>query len=275
MNEISYFSSFYSEPETRLLLPTLLSIQHDVAIQQHVDLCRYWLKRDKTKYDEHKKRLASFTTSGVFHLKRTLQNLEKYTRNVIIDYDHIPNNLIPHYKERISKIDCVFTCFISPSGLGLKVIIKTTNNQHLQHTVAVQQCWDKLKSSGIDLSPDISGKDVARLCFMSYDENIYINTNACDLAIIEDQSSKGFKPKRVFPKNHKPALESVENYTNRVLQCVVGNRNNYVFRFALNAKQQFVAIDETIQFLLKHEADDFTQLEITKTIISAYNTYER
>ena len=265
--EISYFRTFHHAPETVPLLSILKGIKHSKTIMKQVVECRYWVSRNKTRYDELKKKLAGFTVTGTFESKRTSNHISEYTGYVVVDYDHIATPLLSYYKDKIIKNNWVLSCFVSPSAKGLKVIIPTSNKfvKNHQHTVA--HCFDKLKESGIDIEPDSSGTDVARLCFISHDSDAYININ-CETLFIPPPIR--IKRAPTIQRFNTPDLNAIKIFTDRIIQCVVSNRNNYVFRFALNAKKQGIDIDTTTCFLLKHEDQDFNQTEIITTIQSAY-----
>lgn len=265
--EISYFRTFHHAPETVPLLSILKGIKQSKTIMQQVVECRYWVSRNKPRYDELKKKLAGFTVTGTFESKRTSNHIAEYTGYVVVDYDHIATPLLSYYKDKIIRNRWVLSCFVSPSAKGLKVIIPTSNKVVENHQHAVAHCFDKLKESGIDIKPDKSGTDIARLCFISHDNETYINPTCDTLYVPPPIRIKRAPTVHTF---NTPDLCTIETFTNRVTQCIVGNRNNYVFRFALNARQQGIDIDTTTRFLLKHEEQDFHQTEIIKTIQSAY-----
>jgi len=74
-------------------------------------------------------------------------------------------------KELIKCLPYVMACFISPSGNGLKVIVRS---------FASWECISEAFSFW-GLNVDESGKDISRLCFASYDPDIYINYDADEL----------------------------------------------------------------------------------------------
>lgn len=64
--------------------------------------------------------------------------------------------------------------FTSPSGNGLKVVVaSTTACEHKQVFRMYQRCFDK--QLGVEV--DNSGSDIARACFIAYDEEVYFNPN--------------------------------------------------------------------------------------------------
>jgi len=63
----------------------------------------------------------------------------------------------------------VRSAFISPSGTGLKVIVKIDGD----HKKCCEGLYDHFHSEFLDLQTDI-----CRVCFESYDKNIYSNPNS-------------------------------------------------------------------------------------------------
>jgi hypothetical protein len=72
--------------------------------------------------------------------------------------------------------DFVFASFVSPSGNGLKIFVKVSSNkeQHKETFLKLQRYFEELLTVEIDKS----GKDITRLCFMSFDPELYLNENS-------------------------------------------------------------------------------------------------
>ncbi len=88
------------------------------------------------------------------------------------------SDLIP----RLSADPSVVLLFTSPTGTGLKVVVRTgvtdcSKESHLRAFRAVQRFLRE--RYGVELDP--SGKDRARLCFLCHDPNVYYNPHAVSL----------------------------------------------------------------------------------------------
>ena len=90
-----------------------------------------------------------------------------------MDFDHVDN--IGELKQQLLNHEYFDTelLFVSPSGNGLKWIIPVDLKgwEHSRYFKAVANC---IKATGLPLV-DMSGSDVARSCFLSYDPQAYIN----------------------------------------------------------------------------------------------------
>lgn len=112
------------------------------------------------------------TFSGIFS-KRSDKYLLAHSGLLTIDFDHIDK--IDKLKENLLNDQYFETelMFVSPSGDGLKWIIPIdlTQTKHQDYFTAVSVYIQK----EYKLEIDKSGKDIARACFLPYDEEVYIN----------------------------------------------------------------------------------------------------
>ena len=104
-----------------------------------------------------------------------LPNLERYTQFLHLDFDKLTTEQLQNAFNVISKIPYTFLCFVSPSGNGLKVFIEV-NTEMQHHEIAYQQV-QKYYEDATGLKADPSCKDITRLCFVSYDPNLFKNIN--------------------------------------------------------------------------------------------------
>ena len=82
--------------------------------------------------------------------------------------------------EQLSKDPYTYTCFISPSGTGIKTVVKLTDQPEKLKSIAEFHLSGYLKleeyfKKQYNLISDPSGKDLPRRCFLSYDPDTYFN----------------------------------------------------------------------------------------------------
>jgi hypothetical protein len=120
-----------------------------------------------------KDKLPVFTPTGIFNY-RSLAGLEEYNGLMCLDIDHVedPTSL----KEKCKKLNYVYAAFITPSGKGLKVMIKSpaTSENYREIEAKVAEAFS-LDTGAIR---DNHCKDIARIQFVSYDPELYINENS-------------------------------------------------------------------------------------------------
>jgi len=125
---------------------------------------------DKKRRTELKKQLPSICFSGIFS-KREDKALIQHSGLIAIDFDHINERLI-ELQDRLKKDKYTFLLFISPSGDGLKLVVKIPADVKT-HSFSASALTDYYKEEKLD-----EFKDVSRICFESYDPNIYYNPNS-------------------------------------------------------------------------------------------------
>ena len=127
-------------------------------------------------YEKAKKSLPAFTPSGKFIGGRKMEFLVDYSNCIILDIDKLQSDELAKVNHLSRQCEFTYACFISPSGNGLKILVKvsSTKNEHKETFLAIQDHYEKL----LNLEIDKSGKDITRLCFYSWDENLFINENA-------------------------------------------------------------------------------------------------
>lgn len=140
---------------------------------------KYRLKIEKIRSEENpsksrlKDQLPVFTPTGQFNY-RSLAGLEDYNGLICLDIDSVED---PESLKTVCKtLDWVYAAFITPSGKGLKVMIKTQANKdnYRQEELRIAELFQQ--STGF--MRDNHCKDIARIQFVSYDPNIYINENS-------------------------------------------------------------------------------------------------
>ena len=117
--------------------------------------------------------LPAFTAGGTFKT-RANENLAQPSGLAVLDVDKLPDAAAAERMRDLFAADsCTVAAFISPGGLGCKAIVRIdTPADDAEHKQAFHALAEKWKGRGITLDP--SGKDVARLCYMSHDPQAFI-----------------------------------------------------------------------------------------------------
>jgi len=146
---------------------------------------------DKTERELLKKQLPCITVSGVFKNGHAAKDLKEHSGLIQIDFDAVLN--LKDLKEKICGDIYTYACFISPSGTGLKAIVKIVPEFHLESFEALTAYYAVKYNAFMDAKC----KDVGRLMYLSYDENLFINENAMVFDVIKN--------------NVEQAIEQLEN----------------------------------------------------------------
>ncbi len=125
---------------------------------------------DKKKRTELKKQLPSICFSGIFS-KREDKALIQHSGLIAIDFDHV-NERLNELKDRLKKDKYTFILFISPSGDGLKLVVKIPADVKT-HSFSASALTDYYSDEKLD-----EFKDVSRICFESYDPDVFYNPDS-------------------------------------------------------------------------------------------------
>ena len=262
--------SFYKDFTQNLGVINLLEIFKDIKSDKYkndIESIRYALhKNADAKASNIKNKLTSFTTSGTFGANRTKTNINSYSQILCLDFDDIPVTEINHLSSVINQCKYTFASFISPSGTGLKVFIQINSNAE-QHTTVYNHVANFYKDlSGYDV--DAKCKDITRLCFVSYDAELFLNENANIFEIKEEPviSEKPYQPLQQNPTD--VLLDKCLKFTEKKEQYYNGNRNNFIFLFSSNANKFGINEEDTLDFCLTNF--DLEEKEIKATVNSTY-----
>lgn len=125
-------------------------------------------EKDKAKRRKLKEGLPVICFSGRFSA-RSIEGCKAHSGFIVLDFDHLED--VDKRKKEVASHDFVYSCFVSPSGDGLKAVVRIPKeiNRHGGYFRGLRKIF-------IDV--DKSGSDVSRACFESVDKDIYINKNA-------------------------------------------------------------------------------------------------
>ena len=237
------------------------------------------LAENKTEaYNKAKKSLPAFTPSGKFVGGRKLEFLANYSNCIILDIDKLSAADLQNAKHLANQSEFTFASFVSPSGNGLKILVKidTPKTEHKETFLKVQSHYENV----LKLEIDKSGKDLTRLCFYSWDENLYLNENsktfvtlsAVEVPLVETHQEH--KTKKLEPLLDYDAIYThCVNFTEKKVQFVNGSRNVFVHQLACNLNRKGVALQEALGYILTDFGYD--EKEVTQAVNSAYgNSHE-
>jgi len=219
------------------------------------------LALDKEKANKLKLNLPSVCFSGKFGADRKDEQLVEHSGFIVLDFDDI-SDLRDKQTEIISK-DFVYACWVSPSGNGLKALVKIADGaKHREHFQSLQEVFPEIDRSGINVS---------RVCYESFDPDIYINENALVF-------TKAKKIEKITVAENEN-LDDSENFrrilkwlTNKNDAFVTGERNTYIFKLA-SACCRFGINEEAALSLISAEylvSNDFTMSEMRSAVKSGY-----
>jgi len=118
-----------------------------------------------------KKELPVVLFSGKFDY-RADEGLVEHNRLVILDFDDVA---VDQLKPQIAQDKYTYACWISPSGNGLKVLVKIKDpSHHRDHYRAILSYFER----EYDVDVDSTSINESRACYESWDEDLVYNESA-------------------------------------------------------------------------------------------------
>jgi len=229
------------------------------------------LEPDKEKRNQLKKNLPSVCFGGKFS-SRADNSLVKASGLMSIDFDGFDTDDELNIKRfELQMDDYTYACFTSPSGNGIKVLVKipdTDAKGYKSYFKAIEKYYN-CKSF------DKSCSNISRVTYESYDPDVYINNEST--VWTEKLEEKKAEPKKVIVplEDQNKTIEFLHKWWDKEYGMVSGSRNQNLFILASAYNQYGISLQDAIDSLSRFEQSDFSVLEITTTVMSAYkNTSE-
>lgn len=229
-----------------------------------------------------KKQLGWFTFSGTFKYHSD-EKLIKHSSLICIDIDHVADY------DATFKLICedqlTYAAFRSPSGDGIKIIIRTSVSP--LDTFNHGATFDAIKKYYIEkfnITIDPLCRNVSRACFVSYDENLFTNSDSKYFRSTFDDKEKSVN-KNVDPTtfkkesatdNYADIVEAAHAFANKKsknhpegLEYTSGFRNQYLIKFANECNRLGLAIEDCLAYSM-NEFEDSINDGLAATIRSGY-----
>ena len=224
---------------------------------------------NKSARNELKKDLPSICFSGEFN-KRSDVSLKKHSGLITLDLDgYAKQKRMIEDKKKFSKNKYVFSVFISPSGKGLKVLVRIPRDPK-NHVGYFNALKNHFKSEFFDTT----SKNISRVCYESFDPLIYINPKAEEWTQVEETQYKEIvrgQGINTIPINEEDKITSnLIKWHSKNFPMVDGMRNNNAFTLAMAFNEYGVSETMATIVLNKYASSSFPIGEINKTIKNAY-----
>lgn len=271
MASATIFKGFNNPLENRSLILITKDIQEGKYKQQVEALRALILQGKKDEAEKSKKQLLAFTPSATFEGGRKPEYITQYSHFIILDLDKLQPEQLQAAFEKATQINYTFSCFRSPSNNGLKILVEV-NSEHEQHEHAYNLVAFYYEQQ-LNIPVDRSGKDITRLCFVSYDPQLYKNIYHEKFPVAEIRATQSAKPQEIknvetVADNYLFQFNQQVLFTNQKSEYTVGNRNNYMYLLASNCNR--VGIPETDILQLAAQHFDLPENEIKAAVQSAY-----
>jgi hypothetical protein len=237
---------------------------------KYADLIKQIRKeKDKTQRNELKKNLPAICFSGTFQ-KRADDAIIEHSGLICLDFDgYKTKKEMLEFKENLKEDAYVMAAFVSPSGDGLKVIVKipADKQNHKRYFDALEKHFDCPEF-------DVTSKNISRVCYESYDPDIHINMGSSVWDKMSEEESKPLDLRTVRTtialRDENKIIDRLMRWWNKEYGLVEGARNNNVYILAAAFNDFGISKSLAEYVILQMQSRDFPESEIKTTIESAY-----
>lgn len=270
--KVSIFKSLFNIKET----PFELSIQEvynrirlgNPELIKKISTIRSLEKADP-EHDRLKSSLNAIMFNGTF-TERNDSSLVEHSGLCILDFDQYPTKkLMMEERKRLIADRHVMMVFTSPSGNGLKAVIRIPKSDKVEHKRRFTAFGKYFQSEYFDSK----NSNVSRVCFESYDPDIYFN-EFCQVfeGIEQDQGFSYTERTPICILSDEDKIISLIERFDHGCQFEEGSRNEFVFKLAAVLCEYGIGKDTAEQYIWTKYAQgtNFSEQEMTTTIRSAY-----
>lgn len=266
--KVTIFKDLFKSTDVPFIVPIekILKRVKDGASKNLIDKIRSSNSEDEK--DRLKKKLPAILFAGEFS-ERNKNSLIKHSGVMITDFDDFPSSEV--YKSMMDLLKNnkhVVFAFMGPSGDGIKAGVRIPQCDKLDH----EKYFKAFKNEYNYEYFDQSNCDVSRVCFESYDPDIYINLNAVEYSpkLVDD----GYKVKEYI--SYTPLLDE-DKIIERIMKWdwkkdfVEGERNNFIFDIA-GAFCEFGISESTAIGYIQNNIviGNFSEREVVTTVKNVY-----
>lgn len=263
LNMVTIYESLYTKVPHHITVDDALARIKNGKSADRVKQIRSAI--DKVKADGIKRSLPAVAFAGTF-ATRGDGHLLTHSGFMVLDFDKLYD--VGEMAAKLYGFPSTYAYWLSPSGNGLKALIRIADGtKHRDHFNAIRETFP---------DADPSGVNEERLCFESYDPDIFINPDAKPFTGL-------LTVKQVFEKVDA-GKDDAEKFkllltwiANKGEAFTSGSRNTFIFKLA-GACCRFGMDIATASGLIAAEypaSNDFTHRELLTTVKSAFRSNAR
>jgi hypothetical protein len=262
--KISVFRSLFNSKETPF---TLEAIEVYNRIKQGNPELIGKIKKLRAGDTDSKMQLMAIMFNGTFS-ERKDDGLIQHSGLCVLDFDKYPDvKTLQAERKRLMDCPYVYMMFTSPSGNGLKVVIRTPESTKFEHKRRFEAYKEYINSDYFD----VANSNVSRVCFESYDPDAYLN-EFCEVF-------QGITQDKGYHKAEKIAVLPIAN-EDRIIELIMkfnhgkfeDGRNNWTYKVACTMCEYGVDKYAAKNYLLQYQQDGFESNEINYTVENAYKS---
>lgn len=223
---------------------------------------------DKEKRNDLKKKLKCICFSGTFS-KRKAINIVDHSGFACLDFDDVGTYEDAEIlRDSLQDNEYIYSAFVSPSGNGVKALVKIPAEieNHKKYYEALCETFDT--------NIDAKTKDIARVCYESYDPNLFINKDSKEWVLKKDytevKNNNVDYPDYFKIKNTSDKVDVIRKWFNNKFTLNAGERNNNLFKLACGLNKAGLPQSEALSMFINFYSVGLNDSELENIIKSAY-----
>ena len=222
--EIAFFKHFGDKQGTNHALFEILDQIKQGRWKREIEHLRSLsLLDDQEPFNREKKKLPCFMVSASTKQGHHKTDIKAHSGLLQIDVDKLPSwEDAKALRDRLINDPHIMAAWLSPSGLGVKAVMMIPPSLEA-HAASFASAQKRLRDLYV-ITIDPSCKDVNRLCFVSYDPELKINSNAYPQPIDPSFLSLFLNQKRTSKPKKKPtssSLLSSPSYSSKFVSSIL------------------------------------------------------
>jgi len=226
-------------------------------------------EKNKDERNKLKKELPAICFSGEF-TRREDNAIIRHSGFICLDFDGFEKKAeMLSKKEELMKDKYTYSVFISPSGDGLKLLVKIPADEtnHKSYFKALERYYESEHF-------DRSCSNVSRVCYESYDPLVFHNPDSKLWERMDDEEGKTIDHPQdkytIVVGDKNEVVRRLRLWWDRNYGMVVGERNRNVYILAAAFNDYGVPKELAHYVLQEFQCNDFPLSEIKTTVESAY-----
>jgi hypothetical protein len=225
-------------------------------------------KKTKAERNEVKKLLPSYLFSGEFK-HRAKKGIEKFSGLVSLDFDGFKSEAEAiAFRDQLKEVPYTYIAFISPSGDGVKAFFRVDETD----LASYKQYFDSIQNFFSMDEFDKGVSDFSRVCYESYDPDIYFNPD-CELWVskeVVELEDLGCSNPSIAISSENRIITNILTWFNSKYTMGEGERNVNLFKLCAAFNDFGINKGEALNVCSQFQTTDFNIREIESVINSAY-----
>jgi hypothetical protein len=234
--------------------------------KERVELIRS--KKTKAERNAEKQFLPSYLFAGEF-AHRAKKGIQSFSGLVSLDFDGFKSyKEAVDFREQLKDVPYTYIAFISPSGDGVKAFFKVDEND----LESYKQYFDSIEQFFSMPEFDKGVSDFSRVCYESFDPDIYFNPNCeqwTQKEVVELEELGCTNPSIAVTSENR-IITNLLKWFNSKYSMSDGERNVNLFKLAAALNDFGISKSEALNVCLQFEMPDFKRGEIDQVLTSAY-----